>query len=250
MDFSFPPVNRLTVDLSRLEPPVRQTSVGNVTDLISFNVQHLLEVSVFPFYRGIPIEVEPILTNGNGAYVSGQLMGHSFHTLAFDNADEVGDPEIGCSYSCIGRTEQGEQVHTHWLYCTDKRPSLHFGVVRNWARQNTYAPLSPLLAAEENGVLVKLEELFDLVAILQIPGAVDGLTQVQIGHRGWLVMAKVTTPQSFGILVESPTLPPMFPEGAGAIAVSAKSKRTLQSVSLDGLTCVAARDPALLLKVD
>lgn len=218
--------------------------------MISFNVQHLLQISVFPFYRGIPIEVEPVLQNGTGTYVSGQLMGHSFHSLAFDNAGEISDLEIGCTYSCIARTQKGAHVHTHWLYCTENGPLLHFGVVRNWAKLNSYAPLSPLLGAETEGLLVKLEELFDLVAILQMPGAVGGLAQVQIGIRGWLVMAKVTTPQTIGILVEKPTLPPMFPEGADAIAVSAKSKRTLQSVTLEGLTCVEAGDPALLLKVE
>lgn len=218
--------------------------------MISYSVQNLLQISVFPFYRGIPIEVDPVLKNGNGTYVSGQLMGHSFYTLAFDSADEMGNLEIGCPYSCVARTRDGDRIHTHWLYCSGAMPLPRFGVVRNWSKLNTYAPLNPLPGVGMDRFLVKLEELTDLVAILQMPGAVGGLSQVQIGHRGWLVMAKVTTPHSIGILVEEPSLPPMFPEGADAIAVSAKSKRTLQSVTLDGLTCVAAGDPALLLKVE
>ncbi|MGC1497214.1 MAG: hypothetical protein WA790_15495 [Sulfitobacter sp.] len=204
----------------------------------------LCDVRIFPYYRGIPLEVEPVIKGGDGRYVVGQLLSQTYHALSLDHAEMVEDVHVGATYSCSAVTEDGSPLKTHWLYCTSVEPVLTFGITQNLSQINSFAPMMPNVETP----LVQVEELTDLVATFPSPLHAVGLAQAQIGHRGWLVMTRVNAPDAMGLSIESPSLPPAFCEGTSNIMISAKSVRTLQTISFGSLTCVSATDPALFLQ--
>lgn len=211
-----------------------------------FNTQEteLRDVSILPYYCGIPIEVDPVIRGGVGRYVVGHLLSQTYHSLTLDRADIVDDIHVGATYSCSAVTDDGIAMKTHWLYCTSITPTVTFGITRNLCQANSFAPLMPHIDTP----MIQLEELTDLVATFPSPVPSVGLAQAQIGRRGWLVMTRVNSPYAMGLSIESSTLPPVFCEGSENIMISAKSVRTLQTISFGALTCVSATDPALFLQ--
>lgn len=225
---------------------VSKSERTNLVRSIPFFEQNLTEISIFPHYPNIPIEVEPVIQNGSGRYVSGQCLNHSFYSLALDQTDAIEGLNLGAIYGCSALTDDGSSTRTHWLYCVSVSPSPVFSISRNWSQPNCFAPLWSNIDTP----LIKLEELNNLVAILASPTPSLGLAQAQIGRRGWLVMTSITTPHTMGLLIEQPTMPPMFFEGSENIMISAKCVRTLQSIGFDALTCVSVGDSALFLQRD
>ncbi|TNJ43324.1 hypothetical protein [Phaeobacter sp. B1627] len=207
-------------------------------------VTRLREISIFPFYSNLPIEVAPVLTAASGRYINGRIMNHQFCELILDAGVSTDRLRVGAPYSCSGVNADGQTVQTHWLYCTSTGPRCRFGMARDWCRAAGFAPL----LADASAPLVKLEELTDLVTVFPaLPPAV-GLSQAQIGLHGWLVMTCLTVPHMMGIQIDDPALPPALSEGVENITISARCSRTMQSIGVDGLTCVAAQGSALFLR--
>ncbi len=204
----------------------------------------LNDIRVFPHYRDVPIEVEPVAKNGTGQYVSGQFLNQTYHSLALDNAVLVGELHIGATYNCVAVDEDGISLKTHWLYCTSLDPFPSFGIVQDWTQTGGFAPL----LSKIDTPFVKLEELADIVTIFPSLPPVERHTQAQVGHRGWLVMTRMASPYAMGILVDDPSLPPSLSVGSQDITMTASCVRTHQSIGFDALTCVSAGGEALFLQ--
>lgn len=207
------------------------------------NFQTVTDVQVYPFYPGVATEVAPVVSKGAGKYRSGQVMSNQFHQLSLTDAKIVNPLQIGATYSWFGNNEEGNQVTSHWLFCTALDPYPTFGTIYNWAKPGCIAPL--LAGIEEE--LIKLEALTDCIAVLKSPNPSYGHSQAQLGKSGWLVMTATTIPSCVGILIDDPALPIGFAEGTRGITITAKSTRTLQSISLDSLYCARAGTSALFL---
>ncbi|WP_316300165.1 hypothetical protein [Aliisedimentitalea sp. MJ-SS2] len=204
----------------------------------------LRDIRVHPYYREVPIEVEPVLSGAVGQYLEGQVLSHQFHELVLDEDYDSNALHVGATYSCSGVDPDGRRIQTHWLYCTATQPKPRFGITRNWSQTGGVAPL----VTDAQNPLIRLEKLTDLTVIRTSPPPWLGVSQVQIGMRGWLVMTSLTAPFAMGILIDDPTLPPTISEGTDNIAISAKCPRTLQSIGFDTLSCVEAGNPALFLE--
>lgn len=204
----------------------------------------LHDIKIYPYYRNVPIEVEPVLSGVTGHYVDGWVLSHQYYELTIREEIETQNIKVGASYSVSAHTSQGRVLQTHWLYCTSVSPVLTFGVTRNWSKPRSFSPL----LASASDPLMRLEKLTDLVVVFTPPSPAVGMAGAQIGQLGWLVMTSLTTPYAMGILIEGPSLMPMLSEGSENISISATCVRTLQSIGLDSLVCVKSETPALFLK--
>ena len=212
--------------------------------MMSVQFEDLSEINIFPYYRGIPLEVDPVARKGVGRYETGHFAGQAYHTLTVDNADVTGEVHVGATYSCTALREGKGRMTTHWLFCTAVGKRLMFGVSRHWADPTCYSPMLP----QVDSVLVQLEELTDIVAIFPASAPEGSVAQARIGQSGWLVMTRLGCPTMMGILVDDAILPMTFCEGAEGITLGARSARTMQSITLDRLSCVSTRDTALFLQ--
>jgi hypothetical protein len=204
----------------------------------------LNSISIFPYYGGIVLEVEALLENGVGHYVIDQSMDQTSYTLEIENAQMTQQIHVGMSYYCAALAEDDTPMKTHWLYCTSIDSALTFGVLVDWAKHNSFAPALPSAAT----ALVRHEELSDLVAIFPSPAPEGSLAQAQIGKRGWLVSQRIHSPFSMGFLIDNPTLPTAFCVGMQNLTVTARSRRTLQTICIGALLCVSIKDTALFLR--
>lgn len=212
--------------------------------MMSVQVEDLTDVSIYPYYRGIPLEVSPVATKGVGRYETGQFADQTYHTLVVEKADVKQDLHVGATYSCRAMSGDGTRVSTHWLYCTSLGAQLTFGISRHASDPTCFTPVLPQI----DSVLVQVEELTDIVALFP-PSTPEGtVAQARIGATGWLVMTRLGCPSMMGILVNDAILPMTFCEGADGITLSARSERTMQTVTLRGLNCVSAKDTALFLQ--
>ena len=214
--------------------------------MMSVKAEDLNNISIFPYYRGVPIEVDAVARNGVGQYVTGQISGHTYYTLTVERAQVEEKLHVGVTYSCTALDHKGNRIRTHWLYCTSVAPILTFGISKHAANPNGFVPMLPHV----DTALVHLEELTELVAIFPSSAPEGSLAQARIGLKGWLVMTRVGAPDSIGLLIEEPTLPTAFCEGASNIVIAARSVRTLQSICLDALDCVSTKDTALFLRCE
>lgn len=203
----------------------------------------LTDVRVAPYFKGLPVEVEPLALGGVGTYVQGELLDAQYFRLILECDGEGSGLQVGVPYACSGQAPGGQRIQTHWLYCVALSPQIEFGLTRDWREADSFAPLLPGVREP----LVRLEEICELVAVFSAPPPAVGVAQAKIGQRGWLVSSTVTTPHRLGVLVDGPSLPPMVTEGAEDIAVSAKVERTMQTIGFSSLTCAAASEGALLL---
>ncbi|WP_299546632.1 hypothetical protein [uncultured Tateyamaria sp.] len=201
------------------------------------------EVQVFPYYAGITADVAPVAV-GEGVFFYDQIMNNQYLRLRLQRYKELSEMHIGATYSWAGSLIDGSKTSSHWMYCTSIGPAPTFGASINWSRGGVAAPL----LEDVDGVPVKLEPLDDIHAILKSPNPIYGHSQAQLGERGWLVMVTATSPVCIGVLIEDQTVPAYFTQGARDITIVAKSKRTLQSVLLDGLYCAKLDETALFLK--
>lgn len=212
--------------------------------MMSVQVEDLTEISIYPFYRNVPLDVAPVATKGVGRYETGHFAGQTYHTLVVEQADIAQDLHVGATYSCSGLLGGEARMTTHWLYCTSRGPQLTFGISRHGSDPTCFTPVLP----QVDSVLVQVEELTDIVAIFP-PSAPEGsVAQARIGASGWLVMTRLGCPSMMGILVNDANLPMTFCEGSDGITLSARSVRTMQTVTLRGLCCVSAKDTALFLQ--
>jgi len=201
-------------------------------------------VQVFPYIPGVICDAEPVVLNASGTYSSAQIMQSQVHRLHLEPGSVVSGIHVGATYSWHGVSPAGRVINSHWLFCTSMTGAPTFGAVRNWGRQAQVAPF----LAEAGLDPIKLEALADLTSIERSPNPVFDHVQIQLGSDGWLVMTHMTAPACYGILLPSSALPAGLTVGATRLTISAKSKRTLQSIVLDELYCAHIGENALFLK--
>lgn len=207
--------------------------------------QTVTDISIYPYYPGIATEVAPVMFLSEGQFYCGQILGQQAFELKIEKGEVSGEVQVGAAYSWRGRDQSGEDISSHWLYCTDLGSAPTFGAICDWSRGGATSPLLP----QTGGTLLKLEELSDIAAILSSPANTYGQAQAQLGKRGWLVMTTTTAPAYVGILIESPTLPMTFAEGTRDVSISAISVRTMQTVNLSRLYCAQLGETALFLNL-
>lgn len=208
------------------------------------DLQQITDVKMYPYHHGVLIETPPVLVEGEGSYRSGHLMGNEFHQLELVIAKMKGNIEIGAAYSWHGHADDGALVNSHWVFCTALEPLPTFGVICDWSGPMR---ISPLIKTADK-TLIKLEELVAPTAVFNTPASAYGHAQAELGKSGWLVVSTLVSRGNPGILVESPDLPSSLTQGAHSITITAKSKRTLQSIALDHLYCAEIRKDALFLR--
>ena len=213
--------------------------------MMTVQVEELSDISIFPYYRGIPLEVDAVARGGVGRYESGHFAGQAYHTLVVDQADIKADMHVGATYTCTAQSDATQgRLTTHWLFCTSVGDTLSFGISRHWSDPGCFTPVLPQI----DSVLVQVEELTDIVALFPVSGPEGSVSQARIGASGWLVMTRLGCPSMMGILINDAVLPMSFCEGSGDIVLAARSVRTMQSITLDSLSCVSAKDTALFLR--
>ena len=213
-------------------------------EMMSVQVADLSEINIFPYYRGVALEVDPVARKGVGRYETGHFAGQAYYTLTVDQAEATEDLHVGATYSCTALRDGEQRMTTHWLFCTSVGARLTFGVSRHWADPRCFSPVLPQI----DSILVQVEELSDIVAIFPAPAPEGSVAQARIGQSGWLVMTRLGCPSMMGILVDDAILPMTLCEGSEGIKIGARSVRTLQSVTLENLSCVSAKDTALFLQ--
>ncbi|WP_420013434.1 hypothetical protein [Tateyamaria sp.] len=205
-------------------------------------IRRVTDVQIFPYYAGVFADVPPVMV-GEGMFSSGQMMNNQFLRLELTQAKASADIHVGATYSWTGKTTQGDQTNSHWMFCTGLDPHPTFGVIFDWSHPGRVAPLLSTV----DDAPVKLEALSQVHAILKSPNPAYGHSQAKLGDQGWLVMMPAMFPVCIGVLIEDPTLPACFPEGSKDITLVAKSKRTLQTIMLDTLSCAKVGETALFL---
>ncbi|KIC48173.1 hypothetical protein [Tateyamaria sp. ANG-S1] len=206
----------------------------------------LEDISIYPYYRGVPLEVDAVAQARRGSYVSGFIAGQSYYTLDLIEPLAAHDLHVGATYTCTAIGPDKRPLKTHWLFCTALAPSPKFGISKHWSNPNSFFAVLP----DMDTILVHLEELTDIVAVFPSAAGSTSLSQAQIGRTGWLVMTRIGCPHMIGILVKAPILPSGITQGSRDIVLSARSVRTTQSISLDALTCISTSDEALFLRLD
>jgi len=212
--------------------------------MMSVHVEDLTEISIFPYYRGLTLEVDPVARSDAGRYETGHFAGQTYHTLVVEQADVDRDLHVGATYSCTAHSAESGRLTTHWLFCTSLSSHLTFGISRHWSDPACFTPVLPQI----DSVLVQVEALEDIVAILPTAAPEGSVAQARLGTSGWLVMTRLGCPSVMGMLVDDAALPMTFCEGADDITLTARSVRTMQSVTLNRLACVSAKDTALFLQ--
>ncbi|WP_299685356.1 hypothetical protein [uncultured Tateyamaria sp.] len=213
--------------------------------MMTVQVEELSEISIFPYYQGLALEVDAVARGGVGRYESGHFAGQAYHTLVVDRAEVSGDLHVGATYSCTALSGgSNSRMTTHWLFCTSVGDAITFGISRHWSDPKCFSPVLPQI----DSVLVQVEELTDIVALFPASGPEGSVSQARIGASGWLVMTRLGCPSMMGILVSDAVLPMAFCEGSDDIVIAARSVRTMQSITLDSLSCVSAKDTALFLR--
>lgn len=215
-------------------------------ELMTAQTQTIRSISIFPYYRGVPLEVDAVAHATSGRYQSGFFAGQSYYTLDLDDAQHIQDLHVGATYTCTALGKDDKPLRTHWLFCTAVAPVISFGISKHWSNPFAFAAILPQI----DNVIVHLEALTDLVAVFPPSVHDSSLSQAQIGQTGWLVMTRIGCPHMIGILVDDPILPTSMCLGSSGHVIAARSVRTTQSISLDSLSCVSARDSALFLRMD
>lgn len=215
-------------------------------DVLTAQTQELRAVSVFPFYRDVPLELDAVAHGASGQYETGFFAGQSYHRLTLDEVRITRALHVGATYSCTARGPGDRSLKTHWLYCTALTPRLSFGLSKGWGTSASCTAILPGI----DGLLVELEELTDLVSVFHSPLVESGVCEAQIGRKGWLVMTRIGCPQRIGILVEDPVMPSNMCLGSTGITMAARSVRTTQAISLGPLSCVRDGEAALFLRME
>ena len=212
--------------------------------MITARNETIREIRVFPYYRGVPLEVDAVGRAGSGKYKAGFFACQSYHTLDLDDWTEIREVHVGATYVCTAISKDGRPLKTHWMFCTSVAGRPTFSISRHWADPNNFAPVLP----DCDTSLVHLEELTDMVATL--PRAVGdvSIVQAQVGTVGWLVMTRIGYPHMIGILINDPVLPSHMCQGASDFVITARSVRTTQSITLENLNCVSIKDTSLFLR--
>ncbi|SIT07387.1 hypothetical protein SAMN05421759_1144 [Roseivivax lentus] len=215
-------------------------------DLLTAQTQEITGVSIFPYYRDVPLELDAVAHGASGRYETGFFAGQSYHRLTLDDVRITRALHVGATYSCTARGPDDRPLKTHWLFCTSLAPRLSFGLSKGWGAPAGCTAILP----DIDGLLVELEELTDLVSVFPSPLVENSVCEAQIGRKGWLVMTRIGCPQRIGILVEDPVLPSSMCLGSTGITMAARAVRTTQAISLGPLSCVRDGDAALFLRME
>ncbi|MBY5934722.1 hypothetical protein KUV51_17070 [Tateyamaria omphalii] len=213
--------------------------------MITAQTETITDISVFPYYRGVPLEVDAVAQARKGKYVAGFFAGQSYYTLDLTDPVAADDLHVGATYTCTAVGQDARPIKTHWLFCTAIDPTPTFGISRHWSDPGNFVAILP----QVDSVLVHLEQLSDITVVFPRRAGESSLSQAQIGRSGWLVMTRMGCPQMIGILVDDPVLPSGIAQGSRNIVLSARAIRTTQSISLDTMTCVSTSDTALFLRL-
>ena len=217
----------------------------NDVTMITARNETIREIRVFPYYRGVPLEVDAVGKASSGKYEAGFFAGQSYYTLDLDDWTEIREVHVGATYTCTAISKDGRPLKTHWMFCTSVAGRPTFSISRHWTDPNNFAPVLPLCDTS----LVHLEQLTDMVATLPRAVGDDSLLQAQIGTSGWLVMTRIGCPHMIGILIDDAVLPSHMCQGASDLVITARSVRTTQSITLEKLSCVSTKDTSLFLRL-
>ncbi len=213
-------------------------------DFMTTQTRRLRNVSIYPYYRGVPLELDAVASAVSGVYRTDWFGGHACHRLDLEGARLLHELHVGATYSCCARDQDDQPLRTHWLYCSKTGPTPSFGVGLRIDDARGASALPP----DDAAPVILLERLTDLVAVFPSCPGDTGLSQAQIGRAGWLVMTRVGVPGTMGILVEDPVLPSSLCPGSTGLVLAGRSSRTTQAVSLHNLRCVSAGTAALFLR--
>ena len=219
--------------------------VQNTVTMTMARNETISEIRVFPYYRGVPLEVDAVGMATSGRYEAGFFAGQSYYTLQLDDWSEIREVHVGATYTCTAISQDGRPLKTHWMFCTSVAGKPTFSISRHWTDPNNFAPVLPLCDTS----LVHLEELTDMVATLPRAVGYNGIAQAQIGTSGWLVMTRIGCPHMIGIMIEDAVLPSHMCQGSSDLVISARSVRTTQSITLEKLSCVSTKDTSLFLRL-
>lgn len=206
----------------------------------------MTDIQVFPFFSTVSLEVFPCVTAMAALYTSGNVQGMAYEALEIEDARLTSELRIGATYIAVGQDEDGKQVQTHWMYCTQVAPHPTFGISRNHRIPGVYGP-APFLCSS---LFVELEHLTNIVGRAAEPAANIDVAEFRLGEEGMLIATAFGTPHVMGIQVQLPFLPPHFLTGARNLVITAQSVRTGQTVVLPKLTCLRASSPAVFLQED
>lgn len=199
--------------------------------------QPITDVSVYPYYPGIPIPVKPVLTGASGTYSVGTLITSAFYNMDLHGGKAEGTFRKGGTYYALATDASGKQFEAHWMYCTETGASPEFGLTRNLSQSNVTAP-APSLAEESK--YIKLEALEDFTNLHTLTPPAIGTFELTLGKTGWLISTRVGTPHRMGFLIEKPDIPSWITVGGYSVSVSAKTASDGKEVGYDHLTLVEA----------
>lgn len=208
------------------------------------SVQSLTDVELFPYYADIPLEVPPYLSAGEAEYVRGTVNGLVYEGLKVSKSTAHEELQTGATYVALGRDGQGTQVQTHWMYCTQTAPIPTLAISQNHGTPGVFGPAPHL----DRSLFVTLEPLGDIMGVSSyLPSHLD-VFEFKLGASGDLISTAFGAPHVMGIRINDPFLPPHFLTGARRLTITARSRRTRQSIGLTDLICVQSSDPAVFLQ--
>lgn len=169
-----------------------------------------------------------------------------YEALEIGSVPMVSELKVGATYIGRGKTVDGEQTQTHWMYCTQVSPHPAFGVSRNYRIPGVFGP-APFLSSS---LVVTLEPLRNIVGLNVTPISNLSVSEFRLGDEGELISTAFGIPHTMGIQVQKPFLPPHFLTGAHDLVITAESERTGQVIVLQKLTCLRADAPAVFIQED